>query len=419
MQQFQGLIGLFVLVGLAWLISTAKGRFPLRFVLAGIALQLVMAGLLLAFDPIVRAFDIFARGVNAVIQSADEGSRFIFGPLSDAGGPAGFVFAFRVLPVIVFFAALMGVLYHIGLMQKLIGALAWVLRRSLKVTGAESLAMAANVFVGQTEAPLCVGPFVPTMRRSELATLMVGGFATIAGSVLVAFVGMLGGDDPVARQEFIKHLLTASLLSAPAAFVIARIIVPAEKDALVQEVQQIKLDRQGNVLEAAAAGATDGLRLALNVAAMLVAFVSLLALVNVGLGALGDLLGMPGLTLEVIMGWILAPLAWTMGVPWGDASFFGVLLGKKLVVTEFIAYSSLSADIASGAPSMTPRSVIIATYALCGFANFASIGIQIGGLSSLAPERRSEIAGLALRLMIGGALASWMTACIAGLFVPA
>jgi concentrative nucleoside transporter, CNT family len=419
MQQFQGLIGLFVLVGLAWVISTNRARFPLRFVLAGVGLQLVMALLLLGFEPIVRAFDVFARGVNAVIQSADAGSAFLFGDLASPGGPAGFVFAFRVLPVIVFFAALMGVLYHIGFMQMVIGAFAWVLRRTLRVTGAESLAMAANVFVGQTEAPLCVGPYVSTMRRSELATLMVGGFATIAGSVLVAFVGMLGGDDPVARQEFIKHLLTASLLSAPAAFVIARVIIPAETDIPAQDVHQIKLDKQGNILEAAAAGATDGLRLALNVAAMLVAFVALLALVNVLLGAVGGLWGMPDLSLEVMMGWILAPLAWAIGVPWDDASFFGMLLGKKLVVTEFLAYDALSRDIASATPTLSPRSVVIATYALCGFANFASIGIQIGGLSSLAPERRGEIAGLALRMMLGGALASWMTASIASLFIPA
>ncbi len=417
MAQYQGIFGLFVLVALAWALSTARGRFPWRFVLAGVALQLVMAALLLAFSPVVFAFDYVAKGVNGVIESADAGSAFLFGDLADPGGPAGFVFAFRVLPVIVFFAALMAVLYHIGAMQALIGILAWVLRRTLRVTGVESLAMAANVFVGQTEAPLCVGPYIAKMRRSELATLMVGGFATIAGSVLAAYVGMLGGDDPAGRQEFIKHLLTASLLSAPAAFVIARIIVPAETDVAAQEIHQVELEKQGNVLEAAAEGATQGLKLALNVAAMLVAFVALLALGNAIVGGIAGRLGFEGVSIEGIMGVALAPLAWTMGVPWEDTSFFGTLLGKKLVVTEFLAYDALAKDMIAETPHMSHRSAAIAAYALCGFANFASIGIQIGGLAALAPERRGEIAGLALRLMLGGALASWMTASVASVFI--
>ncbi len=417
MGQVQGLIGLVVLVALAWALSTRRGQFPLRFVLAGVGLQIAMAAVLIAFDPVVKAFDLVARGVNSVIQSADEGSAFLFGDLADPGGPAGFVFAFRVLPVIVFFAALMSVLYHTGVMQVLIGAMAWVLRRTLRVSGVESLAMAANVFVGQTEAPLCVGPYVSRMRRSELATLMVGGFATIAGSVLAAYVGMLGGDDPLQREAFIKHLLTASLLSAPAAFVIARIIVPQEQDSQQDEVHQVSLERQGNVLEAAAEGATQGLKLALNVAAMLVAFVALLALLNAILGWMGGLVGLEQLSIEWLMGVLLAPLAWTMGVPWEDSTFFGTLLGKKLAVTEFLAYDALATDMASETPRLSVRSAAIAAYALCGFANFASIGIQIGGLASLAPERRGEIAGLSLRLMLGGALASWMTASIAGLFI--
>jgi len=349
------------------------------------------------------------------------------------------VFAFRVLPIIVFFASFMAVLYHLGIMQRVVAGLAWLLRATLGVTGTEALAMAANVFVGQTEAPLCVRPFIPRMTRAQLATLMVGGFATIAGSVFAAYVAMLGGDDPdsPARLEFIMHLITASVLSAPAAFVMARIIVPERGTPIDEGLRSAPVERTTrNTLDAAAAGATDGLRLALNVAAMLVAFVALLALVNMVLGALGqvglprlalDKLEVDSLRLEVILGWLLAPVAWTMGVPWEECSFFGTLLGEKLVVTEFIAYGHLAADLrlatayqldpSAPLPQLSHRSAAIAAYALCGFANFPSIAIQIGGLTALAPTRRSEFASLGLRAMLGGAFASWMTACIAGILL--
>ncbi|HZW10479.1 MAG TPA: nucleoside transporter C-terminal domain-containing protein, partial [Phycisphaerales bacterium] len=366
--------------------------------------------------------------VNAVIASADAGASFLFGSLADPAGPAGLVFATRVLPVIVFFASLMALLYHVGVMQRVIAGLAWLLRGTLGVTGTEALVMAANVFVGQTEAPLCVRPYIAGMTRSQLATLMVGGFATIAGSVLAAYVGMLGGDDPASRVEFIRHLITASVLSAPAAFVMAKIIVPETGTPLDEGLRAAPMERPTrNVLDAAAAGATDGLRLALNIAAMLLAFVALLAMVNMILGALGRVglaadalrsLGLRELSLQVVLGWLLAPLAWTMGVPWGECAPFGSLLGQKLVVTEFIAYGALSADIHSADPELSRRSAFIAAYALCGFANFPSIAIQIGGLTALAPGRRSEFASLGLRAMAGGAFASWMTACVAGLLLP-
>ena len=429
----QGFVGLAVLIGLAWIISEDRRHFPVRLVCMGVLVQLVLAWLLLQFPPVVLAFSVLGHWVNSVIASADAGSAFLFGDLADPAGPAGFVFAFRVLPVIVFFASFMAVLYHLGIMQRVIAGLAWLLRATLGVTGTEALAMAANVFVGQTEAPLCVRPFIPKMTRAQLATLMVGGFATIAGSVFAAYVAMLGGDDPdsPARLVFIKHLITASVLSAPAAFVMARIIVP-ERDTPIDEGLHSAHDERTtrNTLDAAAAGATDGLRLALNVAAMLVAFVALLALVNTLLGALGrvglpqqalDALGVDALTLEVILGWLLAPVAWAMGVPWQECSFFGTLLGEKLVVTEFVAYGHLAADIRAGVQGdptrLSPRSAAIAAYALCGFANFPSIAIQIGGLTALAPSRRSEFASLGLRAMCGGALASWMTACVAGILL--
>lgn len=431
MHQYTGLLGILVLLMLASLLSEDRRRFPVRIVISGLLLQFVLAALLLRFPPVVFWFSVLGHWVNAVIASADAGSTFLFGSLADPGGPAGFVFATRVLPVIILFASLMAVLYHVGIVQRIIRALAWMLRRTMGVTGVEAMAMAANVFVGQTEAPLCVRPFIPRMTRSQLATLMVGGFATIAGSVLAAYVGLLGGDDPESprRVELVKHFITASVLSAPAAFVMAKIIVP-ERETPVDECDLRISEERGtrNVLDAAAAGATDGLRLSLNVGAMLIAFVSLLAVVNLGLAALGEVglparaleaMGLDALSLQVILGWLLAPLAWLMGVPWAESSFFGSLLGEKLVVTEFIAYSSLAADMRADADQrvLSERASILATYALCGFANFPSIAIQIGGLTALAPTRRSEFASLGLRAMFGGALASWMTACVAGIFL--
>ncbi|MCC7390606.1 MAG: hypothetical protein IT431_17800 [Phycisphaerales bacterium] len=428
----EGFIGIAVLLGLAWAISEDRKHFPVRLVVMGVLVQLVVGWLLLKFPPVVFFFSVLGQWINAAISSADAGSSLLFGKLADPAGPAGAVFAFRVLPVIVFFASLIAVLYHHGIMQRVIAGLAWLLRATLGVTGTEALAMAANVFVGQTEAPLCVRPFIPRMTRAQLATLMVGGFATIAGSVFAVYVTMLGGDDPHSPQRlaFIKHLITASVLSAPAAFVMARIIVPERGTPIDEGLRSAQVERTTrNTLDAAAAGATDGLRLALNVAAMLVAFVALLALVNTLLGALGqvglprlalDALGVDSLRLEVILGWLLAPIAWAMGVPWAECSFFGTLLGEKLVVTEFIAYQHLAADLhpAVGEPShLSERSAVIAAYALCGFANFPSIAIQIGGLTALAPTRRSEFASLGLRAMLAGAFASWMTACIAGLLL--
>ncbi|MEC9374221.1 MAG: nucleoside transporter C-terminal domain-containing protein, partial [Planctomycetota bacterium] len=332
---------------------------------------------------------------------------------------------------IIFFASLTALLYHVGLMQRIVAALAWLLRRTMGVTGTEALVMASNVFVGQTEAPLCVKPFLDRMTRAQFATLMVGGFATIAGSVLAAYVGILAGESGVndaRRVLFIKHLLAASVMSAPAAFVIARILVPERETPFDESIHATTSERPAqNILDAAARGATDGLHLALNVAAMLIAFVSLLALVNWPLENLGDIdairalldrAGAEQLNLQTILGWIFMPLAWTMGVAWEDADIVGSLMGQKLVLTEFVAYASLGEALNNETgPALSDRSALIATYALCGFANFASIAIQIGGLTALAPGRRAVIVSLAFRAMIGGALASWMTASIAGVLL--
>jgi concentrative nucleoside transporter, CNT family len=434
MQQFQGLIGVAVLLSLAWLLSSARRRVSWRTVLAGVALQFIIAFAVLRFGPVVAAFDALAAVVTRVIGFADEGTRFLFGNLADPGGPWGFVFAVRVLPVIVFFASLMTVLYHLGIMQRVVAAVAWILRRSLGITGAEALSAAANIFVGQTEAPLTVKPYIAGMTRSQLMAVMTGGFATIAGSVMAAYIGLLGdaygtivGSPDQGRELFAKHLLTASIMSAPAGLVFAKLMLPETEsprpetlDALINDERTTR-----NVVDAAAAGASDGLRLALNVAAMLVAFVALLAMVNWPLAALSSWgpvaqwrasMGLPELSLQNLLGGALAPIAWTMGVPWRDCGPFGSLLGTQVIATEFVAYLNLTQQIRD--QTISPRSAQIATYALCGFANVASIGIQIGGLSALAPERRSDLASLAPRAMLAGALACWCTGAIASVFIP-
>jgi concentrative nucleoside transporter, CNT family len=438
--RFQGLIGVGVLLGLAWVISEHRRRIDWRLIGGGLLLQAVLAVLLLKVPGPATAVEWLSYGVAGVIARADAGIAFVFSPqLIETGAPWGFIFAVRVLPVIIFFASLMSVLYYLGLMQRVVAGLAWVLRRTLGVTGAEALAMASNVFVGQTEAPLCVRPLLEKMTRAQLMTLMVGGFATIAGSVLAAYVAYLAPDAAVGasaeevkaaldmKAMWIKHLITASVMSAPAAFVMARVIVPETEEPPAEHVEAFKSeDPPANLFDAAAIGATDGLKLALNVAGMLIAFVSLVALVSWPLEALGAWgpvhkwlagQGIETLNLEVVFGWVFAPLAWTMGVPWEECAFFGTLMGEKVVVTEFVAYTDLALDVNSATPVLSERSAILAAYALCGFANFASIGIQIGGLSALAPGRRKQFVQLALKAMIGGALASWMTASLVGVLL--
>ena len=334
----------------------------------------------------------------------------------------------------------MSVLYYLGVMQRIVAVLAWCLRKTLRVTGAEATCMAANMFIGQTEAPLTIRPLLPRMTRAQLMLVMLGGFAHIAGSVLGAYVLMLGGEDAHSRVLFAKHLIAASVMSAPSAFVMARIIVPEVETPPPEDSRSIHAaaeEDHANVFDAAAGGATTGMKLAANIAAMLIGFISLLALINWPIQAIGEIAvvkswlaaqGISELSLQVILGRLFAPLAWTMGIEWKDAPLIGSLLGEKLILTEFVAYLHLSQalhpgqDLATGGEivaKLSPRSAQIAAYALCGFANFASIAIQIGGLSVLAPNRRKEFARLALRAMLGGALATQMTASVAGLFIAA
>ncbi|MFM9097391.1 MAG: NupC/NupG family nucleoside CNT transporter [Phycisphaerales bacterium] len=424
-----GLLGVAAILAIAWLASVDRARVPWRTVAVGVGAQFAIAFLLLRFPPAVAAFDLLARGVTRVISFSDEGIRFVFGSLGDGAGPWGFVFAVRVLPIIVFFAAVVSVLYHLGLMQRVIALIAWCLRKSMAVSGVEALSAAANVFVGQTEAPLTVKPFIPRMTRSQLMAVMVGGFATIAGSVMAAYVAMVGGADEAARVLVAKHLMTASVMSAPAGLVLAKIMVP-ETEAVPDESRAglHALPRTTvNLMDAAAEGASDGLRLALNVGAMLVAFVSLIALLNWPLAALSDVdaawlpiaswradLGLPVLTFQNILGFALWPLAWLVGGG-ADAQALASLMGTQVVATELVAYMDLAKAAQDG--SMSPRGVAIATFALCGFANLPSVAIQVGGLGAMAPERRADLARLGLRAMAAGALACWMTAAVAGVIM--
>jgi len=421
-----GLLGVLVLLLIAWGLSTERGRLPWRIILGGVGLQFALAALLIKVPLVVTLFGAIASMINDAISAVDEGTKFVWG--QQLGDPQnGFVFAIHAMAIVIFFASLVSVLYHIGVMQRLIAGLAWVLRRTLGVTGSEALAMAANVFVGQTEAPLCVRPYIDRMTRSQLMTLMVGGFATIAGSVLAAYVGMLGGTDDASRELFIRHLLTASLMSAPAAFVVAKIIVPETETPIDEGLKMAQIERPHvNVLDAAAGGASDGMKLALNIVAMIIAFVSIVTLINMPLGWLGreldqnleDGLGLQTLSIETILGSAFTPLAWAMGVEWRDCGAIGSLMGQKIVLTEFIAYMRLGDLINDPEGSqISARSAQLGAYALCGFANLASIAIQIGGFSVIAPSRRRDFVTLGFKAMIGGALASWMTASIAGLFI--
>lgn len=410
-----GLAGLAVLVGIAWSLSNRRDRIDWRLVASGIGLQLLFAVVVIVVPGGREFFDFFARFFVKIVEFAMIGSQFIFGELADVQS-FGFVFAFQVLPTIIFFASLMAVLYHLGVMQKIVQGMAWVMLKVLNASGAESLATAANVFVGQTEAPLVVRPYIARMTQSELFTMMVAGMATIAGAVLAAYIAMLGGPDEAQRLFFARHLLAASVMAAPATIVIAKLLRPEVEESLTRGTVRLHVEKTAeNFIEAAANGAGDGVRLALNVGGMLLAFIALIALINYPLGWLGQVTGIEAvagqpLSLSMILGYLLAPLAWVIGVPWPDAVTVGGLIGEKVVTNEFIAYAHLN-EIKD---TLSAKAVLVSTYALCGFANFSSIAIQLGGIGGLAPDRRPDIANLGLLAVLGGTLATMMTATIAG-----
>ncbi len=406
----------------AWAMSSDRRRFPWRVAALGIALQFAVGWFILGTSFGASFFESIAGFVAKLVSTAQPGAEMVFGSMARPDGPLGFVFAFAGsgLIVIVFFSALMSILYYLGVMQVVVWALARVMSAAMGVSGAESMAVAANMFVGQTEAPLVVKPYLAGMTRSELMALMTGGFATIAGSVMAVYMGLLG-------PEYGPHLLTASVMSAPAAFVMAKIIAPETERSQTGGGVELRIERGAtNLIEAAANGTSDGLKLWLNVIAMLIAFVALVNLVDWPLGSLGEWLNSLGvlsgeLSLSRMFGWVFAPLAWVMGVEgWGDCQLFGSLLGVKVSINEFVAYQSLVAQRPSEGAAVAfehVRSAKMAAYALCGFANFGSVGIQIGGIAALAPERKSDLARIGLKAMIAGAFASWMTATIAGAYL--
>jgi CNT family concentrative nucleoside transporter len=416
-----GLFGLAVLIGITWLFSNNKKAVDWKLVATGISLQIAFAALVLLVPGGRDVFDWLGQGFVKILSFVNEGSGFIFGSLMDVP-KYGFIFAFQVLPTIIFFSALMGVLYHVGVMQAVVKVMAWAITKVMRVSGAETTSVCASVFIGQTEAPLTVRPYIPKMTQSELITMMIGGMAHIAGGVLAAYVGMLGGGDPVAQAFYAKHLLAASIMAAPATLVIAKLLVPETGTPLTRGTVKMEVEKtSSNIIDAAAAGAGDGLKLALNIGAMLLAFIALIALLNAPLTWLGEVTGLAQAigkptNLATIFGYVLAPIAWVIGTPWADATTVGSLIGQKVVINEFVAYLQLSEIIKGNVAgvSLSDEGRLIATYALCGFANFSSIAIQIGGIGGLAPDRRHDLAKFGLRAVLGGTIATLMTATIAG-----
>lgn len=494
-----GFFGLFVLVLIAYAFSNNRRAVDWKLVATGISLQILFAAFVLKVPIGADLFDSLGKGFVHLLEFNKVGSEFIFGKLLDAD-TFGFIFAFQVLPTIIFFAALMGVLYHLGVMQQIVKGMSWAITKVMNVSGAETTSVCASVFIGQTEAPLTVRPYLEKMTESELMTVMIGGMAHIAGGVLAAYVGLLGGNDPVEMAKYAKHLLAASIMAAPATLVLAKVLIPETREPLTRGTVRIEVERHSaNVIDAAASGAGDGLKLALNVGAMLLAFIALIALLNSPLQYLGTitwsgwrivllavvglallaaaahlyrkasapgespLVGTDGapldgarpgrvtggvvtcallgglallltsaayaadgatinawlsagknapvtLSLQTILGYLLAPIAWLIGTPWQDAVLVGSFIGEKVVLNEFVAYVDLSKNM----HLLQEHSRVIAAYALCGFANFSSIAIQIGGIGGLAPGRRADLARFGLRAVLGGSLATFMTATIAG-----
>lgn len=402
----QGLIGMILLLGIAFILSNNRRKINYRIVGWGLSLQFIF-GILILKTPLGKPlFGFFDKVITKLISFSDSGSDFLFKSLVPGVGyhEAMVNFAFRALPTIIFFSSLMTVLYHFGVIQFIVKWISRIMQKSMGTSGSETLSVAANIFVGQTEAPLMIRPFIRNMTQSELMAVMTGGFATVAGGVLALYVIWLKDIPGIAG-----HLLAASVMSAPAAMVVAKIIYPETDLSETSGDLNIIIEKpDSNTMEALGRGATEGLKLAANVAAMLVAFVALIAMVNY-------LLTFADTSIQGILGFIFQPLAWAMGIPWEEAQMVGVLMGEKITLTELIAYSDLR-DLRLE-HAISDRTAIIASYALCGFANFASIGIQLGGIGGIAPERRKDLASLALKAMLGGALASWMTASIAGILI--
>jgi CNT family concentrative nucleoside transporter len=415
-----------VLVFLGFLLSTSRRNIPWRTVITGLVIQVLLAiGVL--YVPFIRnGFEFFGQIFVKILDFTKAGSEFLLGDLMDEN-TYGFIFLFQVLPTIIFFSALTSLLFYWGIIQKVVYGLAWVFTRALKISGAEALSVAGNIFLGQTESPLMIKAYLEKMSKSEILLVMTGGMATLAGGVLAAYIALLGGNDPVLRLEFAKHLLAASVMAAPAAIIFSKMLVPPT-EAINKQIEVSKDKIGSNVLDAITNGTTEGVKLAVNVAAMLLAFIAFIAMFNFIVGKIGqwttlnDLIvegtngRYDGLSLQFILGYTFAPLMWLIGVGVEDVVIVGRLLGEKLILTEFIGYISL-AELKSSGIFTHPKSIIMATYILCGFANFSSIGIQIGGIGALAPGRRVLLSKFGVLALIAGTLASLMSATIIGMIM--
>lgn len=424
----RGLLGIITLVGISWLLSANRKAINWKLVGIGLLLQLVFALGVLKVPLIARIFEAVSSVFVVVLSFTRAGSSFLLGDLVKPDSSVGFVFLFQILPTIIFFSALTSLLFYLGILQKIVYGFAWVMNKTMKLSGSESLAAAGNIFLGQTEAPLLIKPYIEKMTRSELLCLMCGGMATIAGGVLAAYVGFLGGSDPVMQLYYAKHLLAASVMSAPAAVVAAKILLP-ETQEFEKKLELSKEKIGTNALEAISNGTGDGIRLAVNVGAMLLVFIAFIAMFNYIIRDLiAENIGLngwvknftdkrfDGFTLQFVLGYICAPLSWLMGVCKEDMVLVGQLLGEKTILNEFVAYTTLG-GMKTAAVFHEQKSIIMATYILCGFANFASIGIQIGGIGALAPSRRKDLSELGIRALIGGTVASLFTAVIVGMIL--
>jgi CNT family concentrative nucleoside transporter len=408
MGRFTGILGMLVILGAAYLFSTSRKSIQAKTIFWGLGLQLTLGYFVLRSTIGGKVFSFLGAGANRLLSFSYAGSQFVFG---DLGMPKelsrlGFNFAFQVLPTIIFIAAFFAVLYHLGIMQLIIRAAAWLMTRIMGASGAESLNVAASIFMGQTEAPLTIRPFLPKLTKSELMCVMTSGMAHISGGMMAGYI-QVGGADP-------KNLLTAVIMTAPGTLLMAKMLVPETEQSLTAgRVEMPQMEKESNILGAIARGTVDGLHLALNVGAMLITFIALLALLNAIMGGIHNWphMGWFPESLQMVFGWIFAPVAWLIGIPWHDAASIGNLLGTRMVINEFVAFSQLGPMKGT----LDPRSFTIATFALCGFANFSSIGIQIGGIGALAPEQRSQLAKFGIRAMLAGTMANLMSACIVGI----
>jgi len=424
MEYFRGLLGIIALLGVAFIFSANKKSIDWRLVGVGVLIQVIFGFLITKVEFVADLFLGLSRGFVKFLSFSQDGAVFLFGDL--ATNSFGFIFAFQVLPTIIFFSTVSAALYYLGVLQKIVFAIAWLMARTMRLSGAESLSAAGNIFLGQTEAPLLVKPYIPNMTRSELMCLMAGGMATIAGGVLAGYVAFLGGESTEEQSRFAAYLLGASIMNAPAAIVMSKIIIPQTDVDKLDDKLEVSGENLGvNLIDAMSRGASDGLKLALNVGGMLLAFIAVIAAFNYLLmGLIGEYTGLnafvvqstngafEGFSLEYILGQIFRVFAWLIGVEWNDTLQVGSLLGQKTVINEFVAYLGLAELKEAG--SLSPKSIVIATYALCGFSNFSSIAIQVGGIGSIAPTQQAELSRLGMKALLAASLACMMTAAIAG-----